>query len=112
MPVPDKDYKRPAWSSNVLSLVLRGPGIQAGIVSRVVCKNLGKNDQTTDSCADSNLRYSAVPTVSVAANVDDAQAVVRNNQGNNRIIEARDAQKRTHSPFGKMRTKKMVSLQI
>ena len=89
MPVPDKDYKRPAWSSNVLSLVLRGPGIQAGIVSRIVCKNLGKNDQTTDSCADSN----AVPTVTVAANVDDAQAVVRNN----RIIEARDAQKRTHS---------------
>ena len=77
MPVPDKDYKRPAWSSNVLSLVLRGPGIQAGIVSRIVCKNLGSN---------------AVPTVSVAAN-DDAQAAVRNN----RIIEARDAQKRTHS---------------
>jgi hypothetical protein len=63
MLMPDKDYKRrPAWSSNVLSLVLRGPGIRAGIVSRVVCKNLGKNDQTTNSCADSNLRYSAVCT--------------------------------------------------
>lgn len=32
----------------------------------------------------------SVPTVSVAANVDDALAVVRNN----RIIEARDTQKK------------------